>query len=925
MRQLVAITIVLACGSGLAAGCGNQTPVPVQTGPLEPTHEGKTATQWIAALSTATTRAAALRALGTMRTPDPLAAPAIANCLGDTDASIRELAVATLRKYGIAGVGAAAALLRTGTQHERDGAVEVLAQSGETGIPGLILALDVPRESTRAAAVKGLQAVGDAAREPLRKAMKEGSPVGRLAALEALTALQDDEALVAALDQEALTQHARDALAQRGEAARATVEGAVKRLGELVPAARVLDDLNAARAERTVARIPELGEAGIAPAVALGKPSVAPLVKLLDHDDAKVRAHAVSGLFKLEKLAEEALSAVLETGTVRAQTGAAEVLATTQSKSARRRVVMAMGSKSAETRAIVVAAVEQAGDSGRITMLEALNHGEIPARKEAVHGVARMGEFGARILLKKMAEGPPALRALCLNAFAALGPSGTVHVIEALTNDDPRIVKRASQALQKAGADVVPAVLARAGDPDWPGRTSAVEVVLSIGPSAVPLVLEAAISGPPPVRALARRMMARMGGAAMDLLISRVHSKDDATRAAAADALVGFVPDNQRAVRALIAHLDDSSAEVRYAAVRGVGALGDAAKSHRKALNARLRESDARVRTAAAAVLLRLDPKNASARKALDQAWDDADVSVRRAALHLSFSLASEGARSNVILRALNASQPQEIRSAALDILDQLPLEPWMARSLRSASEDADEGLRLRAAKRLKLLSLDPWLEESSSNRRSVAVEKLRKSRRAGSAGKRLAAVDVALDWLASSQSSNGSWSGKYDGCDPGVTGLALLAFLANGETPGHGPHAATVKRGLQYLISVQDSEGCLGPRTAQWYQYNHTLGAQALIEAYGMTGVHALRDPAQRAVNFIHQSQNPYLAWRYGVRDGDNDTSVTGFMVAALRAAKRAELEVDSTAFKGAIAWVEKMTEPEHGRVGYQRRGGQS
>jgi hypothetical protein len=65
-------------------------------------------------------------------------------------------------------------------------------------------------------------------------------------------------------------------------------------------------------------------------------------------------------------------------------------------------------------------------------------------------------------------------------------------------------------------------------------------------------------------------------------------------------------------------------------------------------------------------------------------------------------------------------------------------------------------------------------------------------------------------------------------------------------------------------------------------------------------------------------------MAWRYGIRDGDNDTSVTGWMTMVLKSAKMSNLNVDSTAFKGAIAYIDSMTEPEFGRVGYQQRGGQ-
>src|SRR5207247_11301018 len=68
----------------------------------------------------------------------------------------------------------------------------------------------------------------------------------------------------------------------------------------------------------------------------------------------------------------------------------------------------------------------------------------------------------------------------------------------------------------------------------------------------------------------------------------------------------------------------------------------------------------------------------------------------------------------------------------------------------------------------------------------------------------------------------------------------------------------------------------------------------------------------------------NPYLAWRYAYPpDGDNDTSATSWMTHALAAGVRAELDVDPAAFRGALAWVDKMTEPEFGRTGYQQRGG--
>jgi hypothetical protein len=198
--------------------------------------------------------------------------------------------------------------------------------------------------------------------------------------------------------------------------------------------------------------------------------------------------------------------------------------------------------------------------------------------------------------------------------------------------------------------------------------------------------------------------------------------------------------------------------------------------------------------------------------------------------------------------------------------------------------------------------------------------------------------VDKALRWLRAHQSPDGRWDGdgfdaqckgvKCSGVgeathDAGLTGLALLAFLGKGHTHQAGEFSGAVRGGLKFLRSIQDAEGCIGTRTSQHFQYDHAIATLAMAEAYGMTSALNLRAPAQQAVDFIHKSRNPYLAWRYGVRDGDNDTSVTGWMVMALKSAKMAGLEVDPGAFRDAATWVDKMTDPEFGKVGYQHRGG--
>jgi hypothetical protein len=211
-----------------------------------------------------------------------------------------------------------------------------------------------------------------------------------------------------------------------------------------------------------------------------------------------------------------------------------------------------------------------------------------------------------------------------------------------------------------------------------------------------------------------------------------------------------------------------------------------------------------------------------------------------------------------------------------------------------------------------------------------------------------------ALRWLAAHQSDDGGWEAagfdrwcdgkantgeKPDGpgkamYDAGVTGLALCAFLGAGYT-NRGDHefAKTVRKGLAYLKNVQDPEGCFGPRSTQHYIYNHATAALAMVEAYGMTESPIFKGSAQKALDFLALTRNPYYVWRYGVKPGDNDTSVTGWMMMALKSAqlinadakkrgKSALLVIDEDCFEGIKSWLDKMTDPDDGRVGYISRG---
>lgn len=202
--------------------------------------------------------------------------------------------------------------------------------------------------------------------------------------------------------------------------------------------------------------------------------------------------------------------------------------------------------------------------------------------------------------------------------------------------------------------------------------------------------------------------------------------------------------------------------------------------------------------------------------------------------------------------------------------------------------------------------------------------------------------VKDGLRWLASAQDARGGWSARMGDAgnpayDVGVTALAVLAYLGAGYTPeGPEPHGRVVERGIRRILENQDEAGRIGGRGTGNSFYEHAYGTLALVEAYAMTGSKSFLEPAQRAVAFVHAARNPYFAWRYGVKPGENDTSITGTMAVVLAAARavnraaqagglRPPFPPDDDAWEGVRAWIDRMTDPETGRVGYQERGGRS
>ena len=195
-------------------------------------------------------------------------------------------------------------------------------------------------------------------------------------------------------------------------------------------------------------------------------------------------------------------------------------------------------------------------------------------------------------------------------------------------------------------------------------------------------------------------------------------------------------------------------------------------------------------------------------------------------------------------------------------------------------------------------------------------------------------AVERAIHWLAIHQRQDGSWSFNHqsDACQhycthPGseasttaATGLALLPFLGAGYTHKQGEFQNAVERGLGYLKS-RGLRISYGNDLRDGSMYGHALAAIALCEAYGMTRDPDLKEAAQGALDYSAYTQDTATGgWRYNPGES-GDTTVTGWMLMALKSGQMARLNVQSPAIFGAKRFLDSVQNQDGSQYGYQSR----
>ena len=197
--------------------------------------------------------------------------------------------------------------------------------------------------------------------------------------------------------------------------------------------------------------------------------------------------------------------------------------------------------------------------------------------------------------------------------------------------------------------------------------------------------------------------------------------------------------------------------------------------------------------------------------------------------------------------------------------------------------------------------------------------------------------VEAGLQWLARHQDPDGKWSANefhrhckgakcsgvgYKKYTPALTALSFMSFLGAGYTHRSGPYRDHLQKTRAYLLGTQDRQGYFGEEE----MYNHAIVMMAMLEVYGQTKDWELGAPIRRGILATCRAQQSNGGWTYQAKPSQerNDTSVTGWQILSLHAAKRLGFGVPQKTMERAWDHFQRHTLPS-GEIRYADRGPQA
>lgn len=188
------------------------------------------------------------------------------------------------------------------------------------------------------------------------------------------------------------------------------------------------------------------------------------------------------------------------------------------------------------------------------------------------------------------------------------------------------------------------------------------------------------------------------------------------------------------------------------------------------------------------------------------------------------------------------------------------------------------------------------------------------------------AKIDHGLEFLKGQQNDDGSFGSGGYARNVAVCGLAGLAFMSSGSTPGRGPFGVQISKCVDFILANAHEGGFINVASISNHgpMYGHGFATLFLAEVYGMSQRTAVREKLAKAVELIIASQNSEGGWRYQPQRHDADISVTICQVMALRAARNAGLFVPHETIDRCVEYVKRSQNADGGFM-YMNNGGES
>jgi hypothetical protein len=184
------------------------------------------------------------------------------------------------------------------------------------------------------------------------------------------------------------------------------------------------------------------------------------------------------------------------------------------------------------------------------------------------------------------------------------------------------------------------------------------------------------------------------------------------------------------------------------------------------------------------------------------------------------------------------------------------------------------------------------------------------------------------LDWLAYQQHQLGHWTAQQR-YPTAMTGLAGMAFLAEGSTATQGKYSENIRKAVDFLTRRSRPNGLIGDQDDQRYTYGHGFAMLFLSQVLGEEEDNDRRRELvrvlTRAVEFTGRAQTKAGGWGYvSAKDGSgfDEGSTTVTQVQGLRGCRNAGIPVPKEIIDNAVKYIRTCTLPD-GAVQYSSKGG--